>query len=801
MQEEEIIYDNLQLSESVKDTTAEEVVQTVEVEDVEAFNIEMDEAFSALGEVDELNHALLTNREIHDAHPITAITGLREELDSIEALQTVYSDKKGYADYYEWADGNYGGDDRTGLFVTLNKDVCAISICTGDDIFGVIVDSAAFIGGQDDVVRDARYGLVATSGAVQVRCELDVEVGDYVIANLYGVAKKTVSNYGYKVSSLHNVDGTPYATIKLNISADQMSVVGTELQDLNSRMDTAEINIISAVNAANEAHNKVTNISTSNTEISNKVNGALDVVGKLEGDIANMVTQISNSAIVTAQAKAIAESAATSAASMKSEAVKVANEATANVNRLIDELTPITSWVDPDNPENTGAYYFKEYVVDGLHTKVDIKTFETATEESFNAIQRSAKELSSIIATIDKYSVGECSLAYGLTWEQAQDIVEEGMIYAPTELHTETYPYVDKAEMVNMWDESDKDESVVYYDSNLQRYWYYEGGDWISSGAMPAYIRSFVPQYLYMWGRLNGVGRYKWITIDKNYEPTSDTNTSSQSVYFFATEVAIHGNFGYWYTNGDVITDLNGNTDTYEPYTLYKWQGDHWFAVATLKGNVTNRIASQIRQTANEVALEVTNARGSAASLGTRITDTESEVQSLAAWTKDEKGTQYNLATIKETADNAGASIAQVVEAVGADGKVNAASIITAVNNDTSGVTIAANHINLKGQVTFEAFDDETKKQIEADTIDVQIWSSRGNVFKSRDVFTTLSCHVFKGGVDITNDLSDDKFKWMKYNNDGTQSDDWQGFPTGKTLIISPSDVYSRAIFQCAVEI
>jgi hypothetical protein len=235
MQEEEIIYEDLQVSEVKNDTTIEEIIPVVEVTDVETFDVEMFEAFPASGENDSFNHALLHNRELNDAHPITAITGLREELNSIEALQTVYSDKKGNADYYEWADGHALGENGVGYFVTLNKDCRTISICTGDDIFGVVVPDAAFVGGQDEVARDAHYGLVATSGAVHVMCELDVVKGDCVVANEHGKATKSTSGRGYKVVAQHNINGVPHARINLNISADQMDLMG--LMDLLDLMD------------------------------------------------------------------------------------------------------------------------------------------------------------------------------------------------------------------------------------------------------------------------------------------------------------------------------------------------------------------------------------------------------------------------------------------------------------------------------------------------------------------------------------------------------------------------------------
>ena len=134
MEENEIIYDGAPISETQDDVEVETTIETIEVELIEEYDIEMFEAFPALTSDTTNNHALLNNRELDDQHPISAITGLRAELDSIEALKTIYSDKKGIADYYEWADAAY---DEVGYFVSWVPNTSTIKICDGADILGV----------------------------------------------------------------------------------------------------------------------------------------------------------------------------------------------------------------------------------------------------------------------------------------------------------------------------------------------------------------------------------------------------------------------------------------------------------------------------------------------------------------------------------------------------------------------------------------------------------------------------------------------------------------------------------------
>ena len=766
---EYVVDDSIIVENEEPPIDTEVVIESAEVEVDDEIEIEIEETIGWAGG-DSTRHYSLNGRDEPNQHPIGAITGLRAELNEIERIKTVYADKVNVANYYEWENAAY---DEYGYFVSLVPSTSKIKICNGSDILGVSIEAAGFVGGQDaNIPRGNNYGLIATSGLVDVRCELEVKVGDYVVSNTFGYAKKADSNYGYRVLALEVKNGVTYAVIALGVQADVTNALGVHLNEVKEQVDANYKNIISAINIANQAYDKAGQVETLNREMAGKVDDALVDVGKMSTTVENMSAQVQQAQTISAQAKAIAEGAVTSAASMKQEAIDSANNAATQVGELTKTLEPLTTWTDPETG-NTGASYLANYINNGLATKAEIETVEEDLGHSKSAILQNAKSLQSLVVSIDKYSVGEYSTAHGLTLDQATSILEPGIIYAPITSHKEIYSYVDG-------------ETTYEYD------------------------REFTPGYLYQWGQLSN-GRYGWITIDKFYNEIADINVSAPSVYFSAYEIAITtgDDYGYWYTSAKTIYDTDGNiTEKYEPYTLYKWDVDRWIAVATVAGNVNNRAISQIRQTANEISIEVTNARGSATTLGARIDDTESEVQSLALWSKggDEDGEQYNLASVVQKADDASASVAQIVEAVGSDGKVSAASIVTAVNSQTgdSFVAIEGKYVNLKGQVTFESFDSDTKRKIEADSIDVQIWSSRGNIFKSGDTSTVLTCHVFSAGVDITSTLLPEAFTWEKVNDDGSKDETWRANPYGNhgnAIQITPSEIWSRAIFNCKVEI
>ena len=648
---------NVHVYEVQEDITIEETIDVIEVSELEDYEIDLDEAFPPMGvRNDELNHALLNNRELPDQHPIMAITGLREELDGIEALQTIYSNEKGCADYYEWADGNILAEDRIGYFVTLNQDTRTITVCAGDNIFGVVVDNAAFIGGQDDIVRDFRYGLVATSGPVHIRCELDVAEGDYVVSNEYGIAKKSNSNYGYLVVALHDVLGTQYATINLNISATQVEALGVGVQDLNSRIGIAEENITAAINIANQAYNKADEISEE------ALKNALEALDKANDAITNvdkMNDTVTATNEIVAQARAIAESAATSAESIRNQAVATANDALANVNNLIENLEPISQWKDPETG-NVGAEYLTTYIENGLATKAEIQTVETLTSENKSAILQSTQSFENILSSVDKYSVGEYSQAYGLSREQAKIILKVGMIYIPTK-HSNTKV----------------SHNEIFTDDGE--------------------VNSFTPGHSYIWTGEDWEERLHSVVFS-NQIPTP--NSSLQ----------------YWYIDAKIAPE------GYEPYALYAWIDEQWTKVNVLDGNITNRIVSMVRQSTDEIALEVTNARGGAASLNARIQGAESKLNSFAYWPNEENEKRFNMATIDQSADGNGSSLALAVIDKDGDNIIKGATIVLnqddkgsyiqldadAINFTAEDYSVIANNIDLNGYVTISGVENGT---------------------------------------------------------------------------------------------
>lgn len=691
------------------------------VEETEVFNVTISEDVGPHALKIVSDHAFDLPRQ----HSIGAIEGLREELDEIERLKTVYSDGKNQANYYMWQDENPNQENRDGYFVSIHQKDNKIRICKSDeDEFGVTVSDAGFIGNQnEEISRGSNYGLVVNSGLVSVRCETDVMAGDYVVSDDYGVAKKTDGTYGYLVTAISNVGNVGYAIISLTMPTTQMQKFSEIVQDVDERMDSAEINIATAISVANAAYNKaqvaqewvqgnVENIAGDVVIIGGKVDEVVTDIDGLKDSVAGSITQ-SN------KAYEIATKAERYVSDTKTYVNSELNAAHTSINNLTDAVAPITTWVgfDENGSEVTGANYFVEHIDESfLKTKTQIDTVQTLTEENQTAISKNAESIQLLATSIDKYSVGEWSQAYGLTLSQAWSILKPGMIYIPTPVtHYEKYVY----EIVDIWDEQGKDTSMIYKEKDTGLYWrsiiqkdendnltnQWESIDLTTTDDVVFIVddtQAFTRGYYYTW---NG---FYWVESESPY------------VYFSAAYANPSKECQYWYR--DTNEDLKHDGITYKAHGLYMIINDKWTEVNILDGNVTNRVASMINQTANSISLDVSNAKGDIADLKLEVGSQGSQIAMVAA---NSEPSDIQLVGSVESIDLLPTSLKDgVYYAVGQkvyrynnnewkeqyhltyDGvyvkKINAANIIAAVNNDGESIAaINADRINFNGYATF----------------------------------------------------------------------------------------------------
>ena len=595
---------------NTEEITQDVVRDNIEVSDVENPVIGVTESQGIISDTNDMTiHNNLHDRDVDDAHPISAISNLRQELDALNTSktpQTIYSDKDVYASYYTWVDG--AKTTQFGHFVSIVDNTTNIQLCSGKNAFGITIDKAkaALVGNYDtSKYNEDTHALVATSGLVEVRYIGNVQVGDCVVPYIVlgeedmdgaGMAKKSDSGYGYLVVALDNIGAAPCATIAFNIPADQIDDIGVNIQYLDERMDSAEIRINDAQITAAEALQKANETFKSHQTASDKVDNAVNYVdnkitdlGTELGALRQDVQNTRNDFMQAAQGNL-------------AEAKEYANKVWADGEKIVDEKISNESEI--------------------LRNYVDV----------------SADETYSLITSIDMYSVGEYSQTYGLTLSQARAILKPGMVYIPTK-HGDNNTHIEEYVFTNQDTIPPTETDVTYKfedEFTFGKYYVWENID-VPSGDDSLNIDGY-------WWNEHGLG----IAFDLLTVPMSPT-------------------IDLWYTFGEVSDELKAAG--YESYTLYKWmskktneageviQEEGWKRVNILVGNVNNRLTSMIRHSADQIGLEVINARGSAATIGVRLTDMDSRVSMLAQW-KD--GADTKIAGIQSKADEASASVTQI---------------------------------------------------------------------------------------------------------------------------------------------
>lgn len=806
--------------------------------------ITLQEALEA-GSKTTILHNRLRGKEASDQHPITSIRGLSTRLENLEELKTVYSNGRGVAQYYLWEDEPSPEEDRIGFFVSLNPDTNTIKKYTDGEALGVTVDSAAFVGGQDDTPRNYKYGLVAYSGVVDVRCEFDIEAGDFVYPNIRAVAQKSDNNYGFQVLNVNRMPEVAYATIALVASSTQLNELGQTASDIQEDITSLDSRVTAAMNLASDALHYAQNsgggaaVSAEAIEKSNqaldKANQALNTANKLDGQIQTAIESsehaaeiaeiaISSAETIRNETLAATEQALTEIAQTKQEiqatraelieaddelkdslyessqdfieltgnlspltnhvnggvagfvaradadsvtlgnlAIKTdgidkslagfmetvkkdyatttqlaevdtknsnaiaqvkttadTNKATldavssfkyeddegnvteglaglraqvtenaselnllatfesgdnkglaglkAQVTADASELSNIAehTYVDADGNTLSGLAAINQQVTDQGSTITGLTEWQDTTNNTMTSLQQKSDAngsyIQGLVIDIDKYSYGEYSQAYGFTYEQAQTILTEGQIYVPSKNHSETYKT-----------ESEEDDDFVY---------------------------NFTVGSYYKWD-ITEAGKLTWAEYA---ESVSDIPT-----YIPGTEGS-----PYWIPSENVEVD----GFVYEKDTLYKWQNTVWIAVATLRGNSSSRTTSLVKQTADEISASVTDIKGDVAETKQWVTDNDANIQTVVSWHSDNKTA---IATTIEKASANEAYIGQIASIKNDDGTINAAaSIIAAVNDDDSSITLNADHINFEGFVSFADKSDVEAVQ-DASIYDVKV--------------------------------------------------------------------------------
>lgn len=566
----------------------EELIE-VPIEEVEqALGVEMIETEPMTDATEggiEVNHALLYNREAENQHPIGAITGLSKRLESIEAVKRVYGKGSSYAEFRKWQDSNPAGADRSGYFVYIAPNSDTIEICDeAHEVYGVTTSDAAFVGNQVDSDRsdDWAYAMVSLIGAVKVRTDGTARVGEYVVPNEYGEATLAENNYGYKVLSLGSYSEYNYAVIALVPQSSALNKILGSLSGGELDIGGLLIEIDGLKGSVNDALDKSQiAIDTSNMS-KDEIAAILGELNTQKQQITDAQTALSETQAQAEQAEATASEAQNSAAtaahaaqSAKEEAIVNANQALSEMASLQESMKDLVEWRDPE----TGAYGVAGFVAQANADHTTLATIVAGGDSEgtdLSAIKQTKDIIQHLVSHMDRYAVGELSLSYGLSAEEADEILTEEYIYVATSDHEEE---------------------------------------------MGATTFTFKRGYAYTWN------------------PETDTWTETAEIST-ATEYkpgTAVGDLWYCWQPGITQTDENGEIiTTYDVGTLYRWYGSEWIAVATMADNYQSRITSSVKQTADSLQSDVVALDGSVSTMSqkvdgftTRVADAEGNISSM----------------------------------------------------------------------------------------------------------------------------------------------------------------------------
>ena len=545
-----------------------------------------------------VNHSLLHGRELSDQHPISAISGLRAELDEIEAVKRVYSSENGLSEFRKWNDGNPNMDNRAGYFVKLVTGTENIAICTDeDDVYGITVANSGFVGNQDEFDKsdNPSYSMVGIAGALRVRTDGTARNGEYVVPNALGIATFSENDCGYKVISQGSYASYNYVTIAVTPQNDKISkIYGMLTGSAGDTVGNLIVKIEDIESVVNNNSQKVDIIITDNESIK-------DIIEENKNNIQH-ATNLSKDALAAAQeAKDGIADAVTSA----NEAVQQAQQAAQDAQNLANELADTMDVVDEmkvlaefESDTYKGAAGLISIARENQMNLGSLMTTVDAQGDDIASLMLRKNEdgmsIQSLVSHIDRYSTGPYSTSYNLSKSNAQSILVNNYVYVPTVDHTESM-YVD---------ETTTEE--FFFERGYSYEWDTENATWVKSQEVSLAT-------IYKNGTQEGDLWLCWQDVEQRDE------------------------------NGEVVT-------TYMPGTLYRWFGTAWIAVASIADNAQSRMLTTLTQTADEIQSDVTNMRGD-------FTQLEQTVDGISTTVGTIEG---NVSTIEQNVDGIQATIGNI---------------------------------------------------------------------------------------------------------------------------------------------
>ena len=135
----------------------------------------------------------------------------------------------------------------------------------------------------------------------------------------------------------------------------------------------------------------------------------------------------------------------------------------------------------------------------------------------------------------------------------------------------------------------------------------------------------------------------------------------------------------------------------------------------------------------------------------------------------------------------------------GLQAELSAALKLAAMKNEEF---VAFQRTLAQAEETYKKVQDQLAELRDAVPYTVRLESSRGDRLTETNPSTTLRCIVYRGNIDITNQILPENFKWTKKDKDGQVDVAWtqaHGTTTGSTLEVDHTDIDIRATFRVEV--
>lgn len=649
----------------------EETFEVVEVNVPKSIDVEIEEAIGWTGNSSDITHGGLLDKNNPNSHTIEAITNLRKELDILGSTKDNYSAHSGFAEFRQWKDSNPKSEYRIGYFVSLINQNGSnyIDICNtqSEDVYGVTVDDSGFCGYQyseynilsagskNKAGSNEPYEKVCLLGTVMARvyspANFDaIQVGDFVIPDEFGCAKKSENNIGFKVIMKEAAGAGENAWNKVTIA-------------LVPQND----NVARVMDALGETNKNLGNIILQLSDLSEKVDNNISISDEFEGlkDLLGDTTQKVDKKlkIVDAtlkEAEQISSDALTAISKMETkhqEAIDRVDMAISNTNGSLSDISKYK-----DNLEVLAQYenniigFFSEESDD----EVTIGTIAQSLDEAnsnLSMIKQSSNAIQHLVCSVDIYSVGNLSPTDGLSYDGAQGAlgsyeyiyVPIAKIYGESKNIEKSPIYICSSALeVENWYEFQIDSTIYYFQSNIRNHvarlefnkttqQLTIGGEKVNTYDVleegktatalefeSEMITEFEVGYSYKWDQYGENNNEFWWVRDLSV--SFDGNPPSED-------------YELWYTRNG-IKDDNDNY-TYNPGTLYRLIDGLWVAVATINDN-NARTVSLINQTAESLSSTITNVAGD-------VSDIRQDVDSISLTVNDHKG---QLSEINQTAED-----------------------------------------------------------------------------------------------------------------------------------------------------